>query len=149
RARNREETGHPPLRRAHRRPGHPDGEGGPGGPAPAQRGAGRDHGGDHAQRGHRPLGPPGGDHRRRTDREREGKFETSHAGGDPLVRTLDRKLLRELWDLRAQILAIVLVIASGIGAFVALTSVWYSLDRARSEFYADYRFGDLFASLVR
>lgn len=65
------------------------------------------------------------------------------------MRTLDRKLLRELWDLRAQILAIVLVIASGIGAFVALTSVWYSLDRARSEFYADYRFGDLFASLVR
>lgn len=65
------------------------------------------------------------------------------------MRTLDRKLFRELWDLRAQILAIVLVIASGIGAFVALSSVWYSLDRARSEFYAEYRFGDLFASLVR
>lgn len=65
------------------------------------------------------------------------------------MKTLDRKLVRELWGLRAQVLAIVLVIASGIGAYVALSSAWASLERERTTFYADYRFGDLFASLIR
>lgn len=62
---------------------------------------------------------------------------------------LDRKLLRELWQIRAQVAAIALVVASGIGAFVGMTSAWASLDRARADFYARGRFADVFASLVR
>lgn len=65
------------------------------------------------------------------------------------MKTLDRKLLRELGALRAQILAISLVIASGIAAFVSLGSASDSLEQAQAEFYAEYRFGDVFASLVR
>lgn len=65
------------------------------------------------------------------------------------MKTLDRKLLRELGLLRAQILAIALVIASGISAFVSLASASHSLEEAQAQFYAEYRFGDVFASLVR
>ena len=32
----------------------------------------------------------------------------------PLVRALDRKLLRDLWHLRGQVVAIALVVASGV-----------------------------------
>lgn len=65
------------------------------------------------------------------------------------MRTLDRKLLRELGQIKAQALAIALVVASGIGAFVAMASTWASLERTRADYYAKSRFGDVFATLKR
>lgn len=65
------------------------------------------------------------------------------------MKALDRKLLRELWQIRAQALAIVLVVASGIGGFVAMASTYASLEQERVAYYAKSRFADVFAPLVR
>ncbi len=58
-------------------------------------------------------------------------------------------LLRDLWRLRGQVLAAAVVVACGIAALVAMYSTYYSLIRARSSYYADYRFADVFAQLKR
>jgi putative ABC transport system permease protein len=66
-----------------------------------------------------------------------------------VVSTLDRKLLRELWELRGQVLTIALVVAAGIAAFVAMRGNYASLVQARDAYYERSRFGDVFAHLER
>ncbi|MFL5381817.1 MAG: FtsX-like permease family protein [Longimicrobiaceae bacterium] len=65
------------------------------------------------------------------------------------MRELNRKLLRDLWRLRAQVLSIALVVASGIAGTVSFRSGLDSLDAARWRFYREARFADVFASLER
>lgn len=65
------------------------------------------------------------------------------------ISALDRKLVRELWEQRGPLLAICLVIASGIATWVTNRSVLSSLLEARAHYYTDFRFADLFVSLVR
>lgn len=62
---------------------------------------------------------------------------------------LDRKLVRDLYRVKGQALAICLVIAGGIAAFVFSASLLESLTQTRSSYYEQYRFGDIFASLER
>ena len=62
---------------------------------------------------------------------------------------LDRKLGRDLWRMRGQLLAISLVIASGISTFVMSRSTFDSLEVAMGRYYSQYRFADGFTSLVR
>lgn len=62
---------------------------------------------------------------------------------------LFRKLLRDVWDLRAQILAIALVVASGVAVFVALRDTYTSVVGAQLDFYERYRFADVFAHATR
>ncbi len=63
--------------------------------------------------------------------------------------SLNRKLLRDLWRLRAQALAIALVIASGVGLLVmALTSA-AALQATTDAYYERYRFADVFATVRR
>ncbi|MBI5640069.1 MAG: ABC transporter permease [Nitrospirae bacterium] len=62
---------------------------------------------------------------------------------------LDRKLLRDLWRMKGQALAIVLVIASGVATFVMLISTMTSLNITRDRFYRDYGFAEVFAPLKR
>lgn len=66
-----------------------------------------------------------------------------------MMRALDRKLLRELWRLRGQILAIALVIGSGVATYVIAHSTIDSLTATQTAFYRDGRFADVFASLRR
>lgn len=63
--------------------------------------------------------------------------------------TLDRKVWRELWHLRGQMLAILLVLACGIAAFVSMISNLQALDRSMTRYYEHNRFGDVFARVVR
>lgn len=63
--------------------------------------------------------------------------------------SLDRKILRDAWHIRGQILACALVVAGGINSFVSLSSVNRSLASSQAAFYAEYRFADVFAGLVR
>jgi putative ABC transport system permease protein len=63
------------------------------------------------------------------------------------VRALDRKLLRDVYGLGGQVLTIALVIAVGIGSYVALISTYGSLLAGRDVYYADTGFADVFASL--
>ena len=65
------------------------------------------------------------------------------------MRALDRKLLRDLALMWSQVLTIALVVASGLGGFIATLSAVDSLDVARERFYAQGRFADVFASMKR
>jgi putative ABC transport system permease protein len=65
------------------------------------------------------------------------------------MKVLDRKLLRDLWKTKGQVLAIIMVIASGISTFVMLRSTMSSLDLTQRRFYDDYGFAHVFASLKR
>jgi putative ABC transport system permease protein len=65
------------------------------------------------------------------------------------VRALERKLTRDLWQLRGQVLTVALVVAGGIAGFTALRSTYSSVVQTRDSYYADYRFGDVFAHLRR
>jgi putative ABC transport system permease protein len=65
------------------------------------------------------------------------------------VRALHRKLVRDLWHLRSQSLAIALVVACGVALFVTTRTAYDSLLISQATYYADYRFADVFASLKR
>jgi putative ABC transport system permease protein len=59
------------------------------------------------------------------------------------------KLFRDLWRWRAQVVAIVAIVACGIGSYVALVSVYHSLESSLSAYYARYRFAQVFDQLTR
>lgn len=65
------------------------------------------------------------------------------------LRALNRKLVREVWRLRAQMLSIALVVAAGIATVVLFRSTFDSLEESRDAYYRDSRFADVFASLKR
>ncbi|MBI5238749.1 MAG: ABC transporter permease [Deltaproteobacteria bacterium] len=65
------------------------------------------------------------------------------------MKALDKKLLRDLWGMKGQFLAIALVIASGVATFVMSLSTLDSLSMTREAYYADYRFADVFAPVKR
>lgn len=65
------------------------------------------------------------------------------------MRMLDRKWLRELWQMRGQALAIALVIASGITTYIISRSTIDSLTYTQTCFYRSTRFADVFDNLKR
>ena len=65
------------------------------------------------------------------------------------MRALNHKLVRELWAMRSQALAIAMVIGSGVATFVMSLSTLDSLRQTRDAFYRDYNFADAFVSLER
>ncbi|MGQ9860905.1 MAG: ABC transporter permease [Thiobacillaceae bacterium] len=65
------------------------------------------------------------------------------------MNALDRKLLRDLWHLRGQALAIAAVIMGGVATLVMSLTTYDSLVITRDRFYADYRFAHVFALLKR
>lgn len=62
---------------------------------------------------------------------------------------LRMKLARDLWRLRAQVLACALVMAAGVTTLVLGVGAHASLERTRATYYEAYRFGDVFASVTR
>ncbi len=65
------------------------------------------------------------------------------------MRLLDRKLLRDAFAMRGQIVTISLIVAAGIAVFVGSISTYDSLRSARDRFYFDARFPTIFAALKR
>ena len=65
------------------------------------------------------------------------------------MRSLDRKLLRDLRRLRGQVLASALLVACGVAVFVMSHGTLGSLEQTRIAFYERYRFADVFAPLKR
>lgn len=65
------------------------------------------------------------------------------------MKALNRKLVRDLWHLRGQVLAIAVVVASGVAIVVTMRTAYESLAESRANYYATYRFANLFASLKR
>ena len=66
-----------------------------------------------------------------------------------MVRMLDRKLARDLWRVKAQVVTIALVVASGIGGFIASLSTYDSLRSLQQAYYERARFAHVFVTVKR
>src|SRR5687767_10291384 len=66
-----------------------------------------------------------------------------------VVRPLDRKLLRDIWTLKGQALAISLVIAAGVAMFIMYLSTFDSLRLTQATYYERYRFAHVFPGPTR
>lgn len=66
-----------------------------------------------------------------------------------MLKALDRKLLRDIWDMKGQTLAITLVIACGIATFVMSLSNLNSLTTTQATYYDRYRFAEVFSHVKR
>jgi putative ABC transport system permease protein len=65
------------------------------------------------------------------------------------VKAINRKLWRDLWQLRSQVFTVALVVASALSGFAGSFATYYSLVSARESFYQSARFGDVFADVKR
>ncbi len=65
------------------------------------------------------------------------------------MKALDKKLWRDLWQMKGQALAIILVIVSGVSTFVMFISTMHSLNMTRDSFYRDFGFAEVFGALKR
>ncbi len=62
---------------------------------------------------------------------------------------LNHKLFRDLWRMRGQVLAVGMVIASGVATLVMSVSTQEALTETSQAYYERYRFGDIFATVTR
>ncbi len=62
-----------------------------------------------------------------------------------MISALNRKLLREVFRLKGQVVTIALVVASGIVCFISLRGTYASLEASRAAYYEKFRFADVFA----
>jgi len=65
------------------------------------------------------------------------------------VSALGRKLLRDVWRLRSQVLTTALVVAGGVGGFVGSLSAHACLLELRDRYYESARFAHVFVALRR
>lgn len=65
------------------------------------------------------------------------------------LRALDRKLFRDLWAVRGQVIAISLVLAAGVATYVMAASTLDSLQRTQARLYREFRFPEVFAGMKR
>src|SRR5687767_15140085 len=66
-----------------------------------------------------------------------------------VLHPLDRKLLRDVWNLKGQALAISLVIGAGVAMFIMYLSTFHSLRLTQHTYYDRFRFADVFAGMTR
>ena len=66
-----------------------------------------------------------------------------------VIRALDRKLVRDLWSIKGQALAIGLVIGAGLTMFIMYLSTFDSLRLTQATYYDRYRFADVFLAVKR
>lgn len=66
-----------------------------------------------------------------------------------MVTSLHRKLARELWHLRGQMLSIALVVATGIMAVITMRGSYETLVDTQDRYYRETRFATVWASLKR
>ena len=66
-----------------------------------------------------------------------------------MISSLNRKLLRDVWAMKGQALAVALVVAGGVSMYVSYLSTFDSLLRTQEAYYGEQRFGDVFATLER
>lgn len=66
-----------------------------------------------------------------------------------LLRPLDRKLVRDLWAIKGQALAIAVVIGCGVGMYLMSKGMLASLADTRAAYYERYRFANIWAPVKR
>ncbi|HVB57315.1 MAG TPA: ABC transporter permease, partial [Candidatus Acidoferrales bacterium] len=62
---------------------------------------------------------------------------------------LNKKLFRDLWHMRGQLVTVALVAACGIATYVTMRGTYESIRSAQQDYYTRYRFADIFAHLKR
>lgn len=62
---------------------------------------------------------------------------------------LRRKSIREAWAMKAQVLAIVALVATGVLAFITSVTLYRSLRISQDDYYTTYRFADVFGGCTR
>ncbi len=65
------------------------------------------------------------------------------------MKALNRKALRDLWQMRGQALAIALVIAMGVAVLVMSQATLLSLQKTQNQLYAEQRFSEVWVSVKR
>jgi putative ABC transport system permease protein len=65
------------------------------------------------------------------------------------VKALDRKLWRDLWQMKSQALAIALVVMCGVGTYIMFLTTLGALRATQDRYYRDYRFAEVFATVKR
>ena len=65
------------------------------------------------------------------------------------MKILNQKLKRDLWKLRGQVIAVALVIGSGVATLVMSLSTVEALQDTTDAYYQRYRFGEIFAYTTR
>ena len=65
------------------------------------------------------------------------------------MNALNRKTLRDLWQMKGQAVAIALVMACGLALFLLSRSLILSLEVTQQAYYDRYHFAEVFATLKR
>lgn len=65
------------------------------------------------------------------------------------MRAVNKKLLRDLWRLRGQVIAITVVAAAGAAAFIMALATVDSLEATRNAYYERYHFAQVFTAMRR
>ena len=65
------------------------------------------------------------------------------------MKTLNRKVMREISGMKSQTITIAIVVAAGIAMFIGSTSAYDSMSRARDHFYSTTGFAEGFVSLKK
>ncbi len=65
------------------------------------------------------------------------------------MRSLDRKLFRDLVHLRGQAIAVALVVACGLAMLITMWTAYRSLEESQRSYYREFRFADVFAQAKR
>ena len=65
------------------------------------------------------------------------------------LKPLQRKLLRDVWHMRGQAVAIAMVVMAGVAMLVMYFSTFDSLQRTLDTYYQRHGFADVFASVRR
>jgi putative ABC transport system permease protein len=66
-----------------------------------------------------------------------------------IISPLDRKMLRDLWQMRSLAAAISVVMGCGVALFLLSRSMLHSLELTQRTYYERYNFADVFASIKR
>jgi putative ABC transport system permease protein len=66
-----------------------------------------------------------------------------------IIFPLDRKMLRDLWQMRSLAAAISVVMGCGVALFLLSRSMLHSLELSQQTYYDRYNFADVFASIKR
>jgi putative ABC transport system permease protein len=65
------------------------------------------------------------------------------------MKAIDRKMLRDLWGMRGQAIAIAFVVIAGVTTYVSMRGIMGALQVTLDGYYQQYRFADGFASVRR
>lgn len=65
------------------------------------------------------------------------------------MRALDKKLLRDLWRMKAQLITVTVIVAAGVASYIANLATFRSLIASRDQYYQQADFADVFARVQR